>query len=218
MAIATSTWVALALAAASAGLQYSNTRSVQKQQDGQAAAAIRSQGAKQKDADARVDEEVKKMQASTADDERRQRLADYMTTIQRSKAGMTEGLAPQVGSDAFKADAAGAAEGVQKYAGDQAALMARVDAPQMQRQGEGFGFGNLATDVGLIQRGSRGQAFIDELRMRAIRRNPYTDLAAGVLGGASSAAMGMGGGYGSTTNAGMVGDSTMKAYPGGKTY
>ena len=34
--------------------------------------------------------------------------------------------------------------------------MARADAPGMQRQGEGFGFGKLATDIGLMQRESRG--------------------------------------------------------------
>lgn len=179
--------VGLAASAIAGGLQYENTRRTTNRQDAQAAQGIQRQGVKQRQADARVDSEVQKLAASTADDERRQRLGDYMQTIQRSKAGMTEGLAPPVGGDAFKADAAKAMDGIQSVMGDRAGLMARIDAPGMQRQGEAFGFGNLATDIQKISRESKGDDFINELRMRAIRRNPWLDIASSAVGAAGGA-------------------------------
>jgi len=57
----------------------------------------------------------------------------------------------------------------------------------MQRQGEAFGYGHLATDIGLIGRESAGQRFIDELRLNSIRRSAGMDLAAGLMGAASGA-------------------------------
>lgn len=186
MAVATTTWLALAALAASAGVQYENNRQTVNRADNVAVQSLHGQAAKQKQADARVEEEVQSLKNSTADSERQQRLANYMDTIQRSKGAMTNGLTPQVGSDTFKADAATALAGVEKGAADRAGLMARVDAPLMQRQGEGFGFGKLATDIDRIGSESRGMQFVDELRMRAIRRNPYMDLAASGLGAVAS--------------------------------
>lgn len=185
--------VGLLMSAAATGLQYENTRRTANKQDGQAAQGIRNQAAKQRVADARVDEEVQKLKGSTAEDERRERLADYMTTIQRSKGGMTAGLTPQVGSQAFKGDSAEAAAGVEAATADRAGLLSRVDAAGMQRQGEGFGFGNLATDINRISREAKGDAFIDELRLRAIRRNPWMDMAASGLQAAGSAYASQGG-------------------------
>lgn len=188
MAVATTTWLALAAMAASAGVQYQNTKNTANRADATAAQGIRQQSRKQAEADAKVNEEVEKLKGSTADDERRQRLTDYMQTIQRSKGQITSGLTPQVGSDAFKGDAAAAAQGAEAATGDRAGLLARIDAPGMQRQGEGFGFGNLATDINMIGRESKGDAFINEMRLRAIRRNPYMDMLASGLSAAGSAA------------------------------
>ena len=83
-----------------------------------------------------------------------------------------------LGSDAFKDYAQQGAQGVQQYADKSAGLMSRIDAPGMQRMGEGFSRGHLGTDVGLIAREASGQAFMDDLRLRSIRRNPWIDAAA----------------------------------------
>lgn len=189
--------IGLAVSALAGGLQYENQRRTTNKQDAQAAQGIRQQGRKQAEVDKRVNDEVEKLKGSTAEDERRQRMGDYMQTIQRSKGGITAGLTPQVGSEAFKDDSGAAAQGAQAATTERAGMLSAVDAAGMQRQGEGFGFGNLATDVGRISREARGDAFIDELRLRAIRRNPWMDLAAGMAGGAGGAMLsGSGGGGG----------------------
>lgn len=194
MALATSTVVAMAVMAAAAAAQAAETQRVARKQDGQAADAIRNQSAKQREADAKVNEEVGKLQGSSSGDEKAKRMADYSAMLRRNKAVQGGGLsAPIVGSQAFRNDAAAANDDVQREGMATADLMARIDAPGMQRQGEGFGFGKLATDISMIGRESRGQAFLDDLKLRAIRRNPWVDVAAGV---ASSMAGAMGGGGG----------------------
>lgn len=205
--------VGLAMTALSAGLAYENQRRTANKQDSQLAQSLRNQATKQRQADARVNEELAKLKESDASKERSQRLDDYMQAIRAASGKMTSGLVPMVGGEAFATDAAKAAEGVQDYATANAGLLSRIDAPSLQRQREGFGFGNLATDIGLIGREAQGQSFLDELRLRAIRRNPWMDMAAGVLGGMAG---GMGG---STTNTLASGNGSVnKLYGGGKLY
>ncbi|GAB2619840.1 hypothetical protein [Novilysobacter erysipheiresistens] len=191
-------FIPLAIGLAGAAAQSAETKRVERKQDDQLAMSLIEQGKKQKEADTKVNEEVQELQASTAADERADRLDEYMQGLQRGRKGWESGgIDPAIGGDAFKADSAKAAEGVQQYAADTAGLVARMDAPGLQRQGEAFGYGNLTTDLGLIGRESQGQRFIDELRMRAIRRNPNVDLAAGVASGVAGAmgGGGMGGSY-----------------------
>ena len=199
MAIATSTAIGLALAAAAAGGQYYNTQQTAKRQDNQAALAIRNQSKIQKDADAKVNDEVTRLQGSNSADEAATRLDDYMNVLRANRARTENGLAPNVGSTAFQTDASNAATGVNDYAAKTAGLLARIDAPQMQRQGEAFSYGNLGTDLGLIGRQSQGQNFIDQLKLNAIRRNAKIDLASGLMsaaGGSMAGAAGGGGGFG----------------------
>jgi hypothetical protein len=82
---------------------------------------------------------------------------------------------------------------VRQYANDTAGLMAGIDAPGLQRQGEGFGYGRLATDINLLGRESQGNNFIDELMVNiARRRNPGLDAAAALLSGLGKAGAGSG--------------------------
>ena len=41
------------------------------------------------------------------------------------------------------------------------AQMARIEAPRLQRQGEAFDYGRLATDIDGLSREAAGQSFID---------------------------------------------------------
>lgn len=182
MAMTTGTIISLALAAAAAGAQAHNTRQTAKRQDQQAAEGIRQQSARQREADAKVNEQVEALAGSTAEDARAKRLDDYLTGLRRNRSSMQAGLTPTIGSDAFRGDSARAAGDVQDYATRAADLMSRIDAPQMQRQGEAFGYGRLATDLGLIGRQAEGDDFINRLRMSAIRRNPWIDAASQVAG------------------------------------
>lgn len=195
MAIATSTAIALALAAAAAGGSYYNTQQTAHQQDQAAADSIRNQSKIQKQADADVNDTVTKLAGSNSAAATAQRLNDYMTTLRRSRANTEAGLSPVIGSDTFKTDAAKAANDVSGYAAKTAGLMARMDAPGIQRQQEGFDYGKLSTDLGLVGRQSQGQSFLDQLRLQGIRRNAKIDLASGLLmAGAGAAAGGAGAG------------------------
>lgn len=181
----TETLVGLALAAAVAGGTAYNTRQTEKRQDTALADSLRRQGQTQREADARVGEEVAALEQSNADAARRQSLESFMQTLQRGRSNAEAGLSG-IGGESFQRDATMARQGVQDYASETANLLSRIDAPNLQRQGEGFGYGGLATDLSLLGRQSAGQNFMDEIRLRAIRRNPWIDAGASVAGGLGS--------------------------------
>jgi hypothetical protein len=210
MAIATTTAIGLALAAAAAGGSYYNTQKTAQRQDNQAALGIQNQSRIQKQADTKVNDAVAKLADSNAASAKEGRLDDYLNVLRRNRSTTEAGLTPVIGSDTFKTDAATAANDANSYADKTAGLMARMDAPGIQRQQEGFDYGNLATDIGLIGRESQGQNFLDQLKLRNIRRNAKIDLASGLLSaaaggvaaGGASAAGGAGNAYGNTLSAG----------------
>ena len=190
------TWAVtgLVLSLASAGGQYYNTQRTAKKQDRAAADSILNQSRIQRQADQKVAGQVAELEGSNADAARATRLDDYMDTLRANRGGLRSGLTPSIGSSAFQGDSLAAADAVEAGAGDTAGLMARMDAPGMQRQGEAFGYGNLATDIGLIGRESQGQSFMDNLRMNSIRRNPWIDAGSQLAGGAAGAMAGRGSG------------------------
>lgn len=179
---------------ASAGVSAYNTNRTANKQDAAQAEAIRNQGRIQQQADSRVNEEVTKLEQSRSEDEKQQRMDQYMQQLSRGRDKMLAGFSPTVGSETFRQDNQRAAGQVEQYAGDNAGLMSRIDAPGMQRQGEAFGFGRLGTDLSLLGRESQGQNFIDQLRASRIRRNPWLDAGASIIGGIGSGMAS--GGYG----------------------
>ena len=226
MAIASRT-AALAMLALAAGTQYVNTKNVERKQDNAAADQIRNQSKHQREADAKVNDEVTKLKGSTSADEKAKALSDYMAALVRNRNKIQTGLTPEgVGSSAFGTDKLQAASGVDALAANNANLMARMDAPTMQRQGEGFGFGQLATDLGLIGRKASGDNYLDELRLRGIRRNAGLDLAAGLLSagagavgaGAASAPQAAGGTFGTLAGGAYSGLGTTPYAKSGGTF
>ncbi|MGH6720047.1 MAG: hypothetical protein ACREER_12075 [Alphaproteobacteria bacterium] len=178
-----------------AGLSAYNTYRTAKRQDSAAADAIRSQGRIQQRADGKVNDEITKLEGSNSADEKAKREGQFLDALYKNKGRIEGGLNTQVGGEAFQKAQSDAKSGVEAYGAENAGLLARIDAPGMQRQGEAFGFGRLATDIGLLGRESSGQAFLDDLRMRSIRRNPWMDAGAGLLSGIGGA-MGSDGGGG----------------------
>lgn len=196
MALATSTMLALGAIAASTAATAYNTNKTAKRQDNQLADSIRSQSKLQKEQNQRVNDEVAKVGNSTMEDSRQKRMGDFLAQLGRNRQSITSGLTPTIGSDAFKADSATAATGALDNAGNIAGLLSRIDAPGMQRQAEGVGYGHLATDTDLLKRRSQGQQFIDDIRLKSIRRNGGLDFAANLLGAFGTAGIGAGGATG----------------------
>ncbi len=186
--------IPIAIMAAGALAQQSENERVVRKQDEATAQGLLSQSRRQQEADRRVNDEVATVAASTAADERAQRLGQYMTQLQRGRRQAVAGLETPIGGATFQADTGTARAGADAAAQNTAGLMARIDAPQLQRQGEAFGYGRLATDIDMAARESRGQQFIDQMRLRAIRRRPEVDLLAGLASSAGGAMAGGGGG------------------------
>ncbi len=182
--------VPLAIAALSTGAQVYNGQQVKRREDQNLATTLRTQGAHQREADAKVNDQVAQLAASTSADERAKREGQYLDALARRRGTQQAGLTPTVGSATFNADNAAARTASDAMATRTAGLEARIDAPTLQRQDEGFGYGRLATDLSLIDRQASGDAYLDELRRRAIRRNPYIDAAASLGQGYAASSLG----------------------------
>lgn len=199
--VATSTWVALALAAAAAGASYYNTTRTARRQDQAAAAGIRRQSARQREADANVDKLIDKQAGSSSADEQAGLLDRFMQQLRASKGSATAGIS-QGGkiSDAARAAEADAALGVGDYGTKRAGMVAAMDAPALSRQNEALSRAQTAVDLEQIGRFAGGDAFINNMRLQGIRRNPWLDAFSAFAGGASSG-MASGGWGGSSPGA-----------------
>lgn len=186
-------FIPIAIALAGTAAQQAETQRVERKQDQETAQGLLSQSRRQQEADRRVNDEIAQLETSTAADDRAQRLGQYMQQLQRGRKQAVAGLEGPVGGATFQTDAGAARTGADNAAATTAGLMSRIDAPQLQRQQEAFGYGKLATDLDMEARASRGQQLIDQLRLRQIRRRPEVDLLAGL---ATSAGGAMGGGGG----------------------
>lgn len=200
-----------AATALGAGVQAYETKRTNKRQDSEAASSIQRQGKIQQEADRAVTDQVNQMAASTAADERTQRLDQYMQALRRGRPQANQNGAAPVGGSTFAADANATRAASDATAAATAGLQARIDAPQLQRQSEAFDYGRLATDLGLIGRESAGQSFVDQLRMRQIRRRPGMDLAAGLITAGGQAAGSAIANRGAPAAGGMVFGNNMDA-------
>lgn len=200
-----------AATALGAGVQAYETKRTNKRQDQEAASSIQRQGRIQQDADRVVTDQVNQLAASNAADERTQRLDQYVQALRRGRPQANQNGAAPVGGATFAADADAARAAADANAVATAGLQARIDAPQLQRQGEAFDYGRLATDLSLAGRESAGQSFIDQLRMRQIRRRPGMDLAAGLIAAGGQAAGSSIANRGAPAAGGMVFGNNMDA-------
>lgn len=192
MALATGTIIALATAAASAGITAFNTHQTAKKQDRALATDIRNQGEKRREGEARTNAEIEKLKLSTSEDERQKKLTAYTDALRKKQGEITSGLTNGVGGETFQQDASTAAQGAVNYGMENADTMSRIDAPIDQRVGEGVSFGNLGIDMNTIAREAQGRHFLDQLRYNSIRRNPWIDAGASMIGAAGGAMAGLG--------------------------
>jgi ATPase subunit of ABC transporter with duplicated ATPase domains len=173
--------VPLAIAAASAGVQYYNTRQTAKKQDNTLAAQLRADADKQKQADAQTQQLIAKTRSSTDADEKAGSLAKFTQAIQANQANATRPLQTQGAvSDAYKKAGSDAALGIASKAGGLADLVSSIDAPTQQRQNDVRDLDDFKTNIGMIRRDSAGDDFLSQMRLRGIKRNPWLDAASQV--------------------------------------
>ncbi|PZS88143.1 hypothetical protein [Stenotrophomonas maltophilia] len=185
-------FIPIAIALAGTAAQQAETQRVERKQDQETARGLLNQSRRQQEADRRVNDEIAQLETSTADAARNDRLGQYLQQLQRGRKQAVAGLEGPIGGATFQADAGAARAGADNAAATTAGLMSRIDAPQLQRQQEAFGYGKLATDLDMEARASRGQQFIDQLRLRQIRRRPEVDLLAGLATAAGGSMAGGG--------------------------
>lgn len=201
-------WVPLAAAALSGGASYVNSRNVAKKQDNTLAAGIRAQAGRQKEVNAKTGDLISQLGASNPEGDKASALSQYLAQLGQNK-GTAHGSLGQVAgaSDTYASDAQDAAMGIDKYGSDVAGLMSRIDAPQTQRRREGVAVGDYGAATDTIKRNAEGDAFLNNMQMQGIRRNPLLDAfaaAASAYGGSKAGGAGaLGGGSQGITSMGL---------------
>ena len=190
------TMVAVWVALAGAALGAYNQNETAKKQDRQMAMQIRNQSAKQQSADAKIAAALTQQAGSNPQDEIAQQTNSYLETLRggQQRGGFNTG--PGGYSDAYRSDVDAAGLALDQYGVDRAGLLARIDAPGLQRQNEGIQFDMLANDIRGIGREAKGQDYLDSLRLGAIRNNPWIDALATGMKAYGGAAAGGGGSAG----------------------
>lgn len=176
--------VPLALSALSAGANYYNTRQVAKDQEAIQSQGLADQRARQQQADAEVANAVGAIERSTPEAAQKEATDQFLSQLRRnrSQAVGEEGL----GGRQFAQDLAGANADVTRHGDEGADILARLNAPGRQREAEGVTLGRTASNIGTIGRNAGADAFLTDLRMRNVQRNPWVDAAGTFTGGLGS--------------------------------
>ena len=192
------------LSAVSAGATMYNNQQTAKKQDNELAQMLNKQSLRQGEADQAVADALRERSESTAAQDRQQAGSQYLDQVRAAQANATHGLG-QVGavSNAYQQSANDAAMGVGDYAAKTAGLMARIDAPAMQRQREDAASNELNTALGLIRRKSVGDDYLSRMRLARIKPNAAISALSSVAGGAAGAFSGGGGGASSAAMGGL---------------
>lgn len=171
------------ISAVGAGVQAHQTHKTAKEQDEAAAQGIRTQAGHQREADARVAQEVAGLEASSPEASQKAATDSFMEQLKRTRS---QAHGPdQVGalSDEYSSGSAQAGADVDKFGASRADLLGRINAPGLQRQDETVSRLRAGTDLGLIGRNSAGDQFLTQLRQQSIRPNPWVMAGGQVLGG-----------------------------------
>ena len=182
------------ISAAGAGVNYYNSQNTAKQQDQALANQIRMQSQIQQKANARTSQLVQN-QAQQTDVPQKQ--ASQQLFAQQLAANQPQALNPlkSVGdvSQAYQQAGADAQQGITNYGQQQGNLMGSIIAPTQQRRDNQTNLDNYGVDIGNLKTQLQGQDFLSQLKLNAIRPNPWLSalggLATGVGGAMSGNAM-----------------------------
>lgn len=188
-------WVPLVMAAVAGGATYANNRSQAKKADKINSQALLKAGERQKRADARVNQLIDTTATSDSKDEKAGIMSGYLQQLQAAKGNSTAGLAATpAASSRYAQEATAAALGIEGAGQDYADLTSRLDAPILQRQGEGIERNRAGVDLQTIVREQEGEDAGTQLRLRGIRDNPWLLALASAAGSAGSGYSSAGGG------------------------
>lgn len=175
-------WVPLVISAVAGGASAYNTRQTAKEADQVAAQGIRQQAKNQEEADSRVTSEVNALEQSSPEASRAQATDAFLGQLRRTRGQAVAG-GPAGASSRYAADLETAEGDVSTFGTKVADTLARINAPGLQREAEGQGFNRLSSDLGTIGRNAGADAFLNDLRLRGVKRNPWIDAGASIGGG-----------------------------------
>ena len=201
-------WVPLAMTALAGGAQYYNTQQTANRQDNTLAASLRQEGQLQDQANAKTSQLIQDTAKSSPTAAKTGLLDQFHQQMLANQGSSTNSL-NQAGdtSAAYKKAATDAALGISQYGNTSANNIASIDAPGLQRQGEAQNMMKFGTQVGQLKQQSAADNFLAQMRLRAIRPNPWVSAASEAAGAYSRYG---GGGYGAAAGSGAsaVGDGT----------
>ena len=187
------TWWAVGLAVASAvGTAYQQDR-VASQQDQIAARNIQNQSRAEQTASAKINEMLQQVADSNPDAARQQRMDEYLATLERGAQAGALNDGPGGFSDAYRQGVEQAEGQLGTYGDTRAGLMARLDAPVIQRMNEGVLFDNARNDIGSLSRNANQDDFLARLQIDGTRANPWVTAGLQAAGAYGSARAGQGG-------------------------
>jgi hypothetical protein len=191
-------WVAAALTATGTGVSIYNQNQTAKKQDQTLANQIRMQQGLQQKANARTAQLINNQAQQT---DQPQKQASQQLFTQQLAANNPQALNPlkSVGAagQAYQASGANAAQGITGYGKSQADTLSSIIAPTQQRRDNQKNLDDYSTDIGNLRTQLQGNDFLSQLKLNAIKPNPW-------LGALSGIATGVGGSMAGNANYGAL--------------
>lgn len=187
--------IPIALAVAAAGTSAYNTAKTAKKQDRALAEGIRKQGDIQREANKRLNESLMFFEKSSAEPIQAELSDKFRNRLRLQQALALSGLEGSGDLSDAAVMAAAKARGIATDYGDfLEGVFSRIDAPGEQRRREGEERTDLGKDLSIHERNSRAEDYLARLQASSIRRNPWLDILAAGLSGASGGLAAGGGG------------------------
>lgn len=176
----------IAAAIASALLQGYNQYRTARKQDQAAAASLARQRTLQEQANARMAQQLKELEQSTPEEERRVLEGQIRKQLRARQAQALAGLRSDVGSEDAAEYAGTAGTTAVNYGDFINDVLSRMDAPLNQRREEGYRRADVNSFLNYLRRNSAQEHNLLELQLRGIRPNPLLTMASQALGAYAS--------------------------------
>jgi hypothetical protein len=197
-------WVTIAVTVGTAIVGAYEQHQVAKKQDNQIASQLRQQAASEEKVNQRTKRFALEQQQQTDQPQKTAAAKGYQDALTANKAMANQPLA-NVGnvSEAYKKAGSDAALGITSYGKNLGDLTASIDAPGQQRQQNQRNINDFGIDVNQINRGQKGQDFLDSMKLNSIHANPYVSLLMNAAKSYASAKAGAGSGGGTASTWGV---------------
>lgn len=207
-------WWAVGAAVASAVVSQYNAAQVEKKRNRATVASIQEQQRNQREANKATQENLDKLAQSTPEDEYQGRASDIRNQLRQKQAMALAGIQNTGGGEAVTEMAAAARPTAVGYGDDINRWISGIDAPMLQRQGEGWDRQNVENRLNRLRRDSAQEDALLRLKLAGIRENPWLSMLSQGLS-AYAGAKGFGGNTmsgGSTGLSNLGGQSAQQFY------